>query len=181
MTIDPTELPEVLALTPAVFGDARGTFSETFNAKTFTDAIGYHVTFVQDNHSISAPWVLRGLHYQIKQPQGKLVRVVKGAILDVAVDIRRSSPRFGQWIARRLDAENRTQIWVPEGFAHGFVAFENGAEVIYKVTNYYAPEHERTIAWNDPQLNIRWPVGIEPFLSKKDALGTTLTGAEIFD
>ena len=176
-----TALPEVKIIEPKVFGDARGYFYESFNAREFAEHVEAGVEFVQDNHSKSARGVLRGLHYQIRQPQGKLVRVVEGAVLDVAVDIRRSSPSFGQWVAVELSAGNKRQLWVPPGFAHGFVVLSETAQCLYKTTDYHAPEHERCIAWNDPQLAIDWQLGgLEPQLSAKDRQGRALAEAECF-
>jgi dTDP-4-dehydrorhamnose 3,5-epimerase len=176
-----TALPGVLILEPAVFGDARGFFFESFNSRRFTELTGVQASFVQDNHSRSARNVLRGLHYQIRQPQGKLVRVVAGEVFDVAVDIRRGSPTFGRWEGVVLSAENRRQLWIPEGFAHGFLVLSAYAEFLYKTTDYWAPEHERCIAWNDPDLAIGWPLGgAAPSLSAKDANGIALTAAETF-
>lgn len=174
-------IPEVLLLAPKVFGDARGFFFESFNQAAFDAVTGTHHTFVQDNHSRSSQGVLRGLHYQIQQPQGKLVRVVRGAVWDVAVDIRRSSPTFGQWVGAELSEDNQHQLWVPPGFAHGFVVLSESADFLYKTTDYYAPQHERCIAWNDPQLAIAWPdLGMAPVLSAKDAQGVALAHAELF-
>lgn len=181
MRVETTELPEVILLEPRTFADDRGSFSETWKAAEFSATVGREVVFVQDNHSISAPGVLRGLHYQVRHAQGKLVRVVRGAIIDVVVDLRRSSPRFGQWIARRLDAGNRFQLWVPEGFGHGFLALGEGAEVVYKVTDIYAPADERTIVWNDPDLAIDWTNTAPPLLSPKDAAGARFRDAEVFE
>ncbi len=176
----PQAIPDVLLLEPRVFGDERGFFYESFNHRQFEEAVGRSVSFVQDNHSRSVKNVLRGLHYQIQQPQGKLVRVVQGEVFDVAVDIRRSSPSFGQWVGAVLSAENNHQLWVPEGFAHGFVVLSETAEFLYKTTGYYAPEHERCIAWNDADLAIGWPVAQAPSLSGKDSQGLSLTQAEVF-
>lgn len=173
-------IPEVVLIEPQVFGDARGFFFESFNQKTFNEATGTNHPFVQDNHSRSSQGVLRGLHYQIQQPQGKLVRVARGKVWDVAVDIRKSSPTFGQWVGAELSEDNQHQLWVPPGFAHGFVVLSESADFLYKTTDYYAPEHERCIAWNDPQLGIRWPYEGEPRLSAKDAQGLTLAVAEVF-
>ena len=179
MNVTPTTIPEVLILEPKVFGDARGFFMESFNQKAFDEAIGQHVEFVQDNHSRSSQGVLRGLHYQIEQPQGKLVRCVHGAVFDVAVDIRRSSPTFGKWIGAELSEGNHRQLWVPVGFAHGFLVLSETAEFLYKTTDYYAPVHERTIVWNDPSLSISWPdIGSPPTLSAKDLAGTFFAGAQ---
>ena len=175
-------IPEVKLIEPKVFGDARGFFFESFNQKAFNDATGTNHQFVQDNHSRSAQGVLRGLHYQIQQPQGKLVRVVRGAVIDVAVDIRKSSPTFGQWVAEELSEDNHRQLWVPPGFAHGFVVLSEMAEFLYKTTDYYAPAFERCIAWDDPTLAIDWKLsGREPLLSAKDAQGLPLATAELFD
>lgn len=173
-------IPDVVLIEPKVFGDARGFFFESFNQKTFNEATGTNHPFVQDNHSRSSQGVLRGLHYQIQQPQGKLVRVARGKVWDVAVDIRKSSPTFGQWVGAELSEDNQHQLWVPPGFAHGFVVLSESADFLYKTTDYYAPEHERCIAWNDPQLAIRWPYEGEPRLSAKDAQGLALAAAEVF-
>ncbi len=173
-------IPDVVLLEPKVFGDDRGFFFESFNQAKFEAAIGRKVNFVQDNHSRSVKNVLRGLHYQIQQPQGKLVRVVQGEVFDVAVDIRKSSPTFGQWVGEILSAENKRQLWVPEGFAHGFVVISDTAEFLYKTTDYYSPEHERCIAWNDPNLSIAWPIAGDPTLSDKDARCAALASAEVF-
>ncbi len=180
MNIIKTKITDVLIIEPKVFGDARGFFMESFNAKKFTEATGIKTEFVQDNHSRSGKNVLRGLHYQIQQAQGKLVRVVAGEVLDVAVDIRKSSPTFGQWVSCLLSAENKRQFWVPPGFAHGFVVLSETADFLYKTTNYYAPEHERSLLWNDPELNIDWQISGEPILSKKDQSAPTLKEAEVF-
>ena len=182
MKIIETDLPGCVVIEPQVFGDARGFFLESWNARTFRELTGLDVDFVQDNHSRSARGVLRGLHYQLQQPQGKLVRVVRGAVFDVAVDIRRSSPTFGQWVGEVLSDENHRQLWVPPGFAHGFLVLSDSAEFLYKTTDYYAPQHERCIAWNDPQLSIAWPdIGMAPLLSAKDQQGQPLAGAQLFD
>ncbi|UUZ74628.1 dTDP-4-dehydrorhamnose 3,5-epimerase [Polaromonas sp. P1(28)-13] len=181
MKVTQTSIPEVLIIEPKVFGDARGFFYESFNQKAFYEATGLVQNFVQDNHSRSGKGVLRGLHYQIQQPQGKLVRVVQGEVFDVAVDIRKSSPTFGQWVAEVLSAENKRQMWVPEGFAHGFVTLSETAEFLYKTTNYYAPVYERCIAWNDPSIGIRWPADLPPQLSTKDSAGLSLALADVFD
>lgn len=173
-------IPDVVLLEPRVFGDDRGFFFESFNQQRFEEAIGRTVNFVQDNHSRSAKGVLRGLHYQIRQPQGKLVRVVVGEVFDVAVDLRKSSPTFGKWVGELLSAENKHQLWIPEGFAHGFVVVSETAEFIYKTTDYYAPAYERCLLWNDVELNIAWPAGILPILSAKDAQGKSLAEAEVF-
>ena len=173
-------IPEVVLIEPKVFGDARGFFFESYNQRAFNEATGTDFQFVQDNHSRSAKGVLRGLHYQLRQPQGKLVRVVQGAVFDVAVDIRKSSPTFGQWVGVELSADNHRQLWVPPGFAHGFLVLSETAEFLYKTTDYYAPEHERCIAWNDPDLAIAWPSGeMEPKLSAKDSAGATIQQAEL--
>jgi dTDP-4-dehydrorhamnose 3,5-epimerase len=175
-----TSLPGVVILEPRVFGDERGFFLESYNEKVFAE-LGIEVRFVQDNHSSSRQSVLRGLHYQIKQAQGKLVRAVEGAILDVAVDVRRSSPTFGGWEAVRLSGENKRMLWIPPGFAHGFRVISERAQVLYKATDYYAPEHERTLAWNDPDLKIDWEVEGEPIVSAKDQRGVALRDAETFE
>jgi dTDP-4-dehydrorhamnose 3,5-epimerase len=180
MKVTPTGLSEVLLLESRVFGDARGFFFESWNEREF-ERRGIRARFVQDNHSRSGRGVLRGLHYQIRQPQGKLIRVVSGEIFDVAVDIRRSSPTFGRWEGVRLNAESYKMLWIPVGFAHGFCVLSEFAEVLYKATDYYAPEHERCILWNDPELHIDWPLpGGAPALSAKDAAGTRLRDAEAF-
>lgn len=181
MQVQPLAIPEVLLLTPRVFGDERGFFFESFNARAFREATGLSLDFVQDNHSRSVRHVLRGLHYQVEQAQGKLVRVVQGEVFDVAVDIRRSSPTFGQWVGARLSAENKQQLWVPPGFAHGFLTLSESAEFLYKTTDYYAPAHERCIAWNDPEIAVAWPLeGNTPQVSAKDAQGLSLASAELF-
>ena len=175
-------IPEVVLIEPKVFGDARGFFFESFNQKAFNEATGTNHQFVQDNHSRSAKGVLRGLHYQIQQPQGKLVRVVQGAVFDVAVDIRRSSPNFGKWVGVELSADNHRQLWVPPGFAHGFMVLSEIAEFLYKTTEYYAPDYERCIAWDDPDLAIDWPnMGMAPLLSAKDGAGRKLSNADCFN
>jgi len=181
MNVLQTSLPGVVILEPKVFGDARGLFFESFNARTFAAVTGLMVDFVQDNHSRSRKNVLRGLHYQIKQPQGKLVRVALGEVFDVAVDLRKSSPTFGQWTGALLSAENKRMMWVPEGFAHGFLVISDSADFLYKTTDYYAPEHERCIAWNDPAIGIQWPLAGAPILAAKDAAGKRLQDAEAFD
>lgn len=181
LTAITTTLPEVVILEPKVFGDDRGFFYESFNGREFTEATGVERNFVQDNHSRSARNVLRGLHYQISQPQGKLVRVVSGRVFDVAVDIRRSSTNFGKWVGVELSAENKRQLWIPEGFAHGFVVLSEFAEFLYKTTDYYAPEYERSLAWNDPAIGIEWPFENEPLLSNKDAAAPALAEAELFN
>lgn len=180
MKITATSIPEVLIIEPKVFGDARGFFMESFNQKQFDEATRSEYQFVQDNHSRSSRGVLRGLHYQVRQPQGKLVRVVSGAVFDVAVDIRRSSPTFGQWAGVELSEENRRQLWVPPGFAHGFVVLSPTADFLYKTTDYYAPEYERSIAWNDSDLAIDWHFEGTPSLSAKDMKGVPLHQAEVF-
>jgi dTDP-4-dehydrorhamnose 3,5-epimerase len=179
MKVLPTRLPEVLVIEPKVFGDTRGFFFESWNEREF-ELAEIRARFVQDNHSRSAKGVLRGLHYQIWQPQGKLVRVVAGEVFDVAVDIRRSSPRFGRWTGVRLSADTHKMVWVPVGFAHGFCVLSEFAEVLYKTTDFYAPEHERSILWNDPDLGIAWPLADAPALSAKDAAGARLRDAEVF-
>ncbi|ULX54842.1 dTDP-4-dehydrorhamnose 3,5-epimerase [Cupriavidus taiwanensis] len=181
MNIVKTALPEVLILEPKVFGDDRGFFFESFNARQFEDVTGLKRDFVQDNHSRSAKNVLRGLHYQIQQPQGKLVRVVAGTVFDVAVDIRRSSPNFGKWVGVELSAANKRQLWVPEGFAHGFVVLSESAEFLYKTTDYYAPQFERSLRWDDPALAIHWPIDGAPVLSKKDEDAPAFAVAELFE
>lgn len=180
MNVISTAISDVMIIEPKVFGDDRGFFFESFNSRQFAELIGRNVDFVQDNHSRSAKNVLRGLHYQIQQPQGKLVRVVQGIVFDVAVDIRRSSPTFGQHIGVELSAENKRMFWVPEGFAHGFVVLSDTAEFLYKTTHYWAPEFERSIAWNDPALGIQWPIQGEPTLSAKDQQALSLEKAELF-
>lgn len=171
-------IPDVLVLEPRVFNDARGFFFESFNQNDFEAATGLSRRFVQDNHSRSAKGVLRGLHYQVAQPQGKLVRVCAGEIFDVAVDVRRRSPTFGRWVGVVLSAENKRQMWIPEGFAHGFLTLSDSADVLYKATDYYAPQHERCIRWDDPALDIAWPGGMTPLLSAKDGNGVSLDDAE---
>ncbi|AZC22014.1 dTDP-4-dehydrorhamnose 3,5-epimerase [Pseudomonas sessilinigenes] len=180
MKVIATDLPGVLIIEPKVFGDERGFFYESFNAKAFAEATGLNVEFVQDNHSRSQKGVLRGLHYQMQNTQGKLVRVTLGEVLDVAVDIRRGSPNFGQWVAVRLSAANHRQLWVPEGFAHGFVVLSDFAEFLYKTTDYYTPSAERCIRWDDPTLAIDWELIEPPQLSAKDLAGSLLTEAELF-
>jgi len=181
MKVVPTAIPEVLILEPRVFGDARGFFYESYNKRVFREAIGLDVEFVQDNHSRSAKNVLRGLHYQIRQPQGKLVRCTLGEVLDVAVDLRRCSSTFGRWVAFRLSAENKRMAWIPVGFAHGFVVLSEFAEFLYKTTDFYAPEHERCVIWNDPDLGIDWQISAQPALSPKDTAGVRLRDAEVFE
>jgi len=179
-TVIQTAIPDVLILEPKVFGDSRGFFFESFNAKDFANVTGLDVNFVQDNHSKSAKGVLRGLHYQLQQAQGKLVRVTQGAVFDVAVDIRKSSPTFGKWVGCELTQSNHKQLWVPQGFAHGFIVLSESADFLYKTTDYYAPAHERCIAWNDPSIGITWPEGITPLLSAKDQQGVRFDQAEVF-
>ena len=181
MKVTPTAISDVLIIEPTIFGDARGFFYESFNQKAFNEATGTNYQLVQDNHSRSAKGVLRGLHYQIQQPQGKLVRVVRGAVFDVAVDIRKSSPTFGKWVGVELSEENHRQLWVPPEFAHGFVVLSEAADFMYKTTDYYVPEKERSIVWNDSTLNIHWPIDFFPTLSKKDMVGTTLEIADLYD
>ena len=181
MKVTPTAIPEVLIIEPKVFGDARGFFYESFNQKAFNEVTGTNYQFVQDNHSYSSKGVLRGLHYQIQQPQGKLVRVVRGAVFDVAVDIRKNSLTFSKWVGVELTEENHKQLWMPPGFAHGFLVISDSAEFLYKTTNYYAPEQERCIAWNDPAIDIVWPLlATQPSLSAKDQQGLTLCEAQTF-
>jgi len=175
-----TTIPDLLVLEPRIFGDARSFFLESFNASTFHKATGLDVAFVQDNHSRSSKNVLRGLHYQIRQPQAKLIRVVRGAVFDVAVDIRKSSRTFGQWFGAELSETNHRQIWVPSGFAHGFVVLSDSADFLYKTTDYYAPAHERCILWNDPDIGIQWPIEDAPQLSAKDRAGLRLNQVELF-
>lgn len=180
MKVAPTAIPDVLVLEPRVFGDDRGSFFESWNQRAFDEAVGREVRFVQDNHSTSVRNVLRGLHYQVRQPQGKLVRVVEGEVFDVVVDIRRSSPTFGKWVGERLGAGNPRMLWVPEGFAHGFVVLSERAQFLYKTTDYYAPQHERTLLWSDPAIGIEWPLAGAPLLKANDAAGLTLDRAETF-
>jgi len=180
MKVVPTQIPDVFLIEPQVFGDSRGFFFESYNQRSFGEKIGVNRDFVQDNHSRSGQNVLRGLHYQIQQEQGKLVRVVLGEVFDVAVDIRKSSPTFGQWVGYLLSAENKQQLWVPPGFAHGFLVVSEVAEVLYKTTDYYAPQHERSILWNDLDLAIAWPLKGEPILSAKDQVGKPFKTAELF-
>lgn len=175
-----TEIPGVLIIEPQVFGDARGFFLESFNARKFAELTGVNAEFVQDNHSHSQKGVLRGLHYQIENAQGKLVRVIAGEVFDVAVDVRRSSPHFGKWVGVVLSAENKRMLWIPEGFAHGFLVLSDTADFVYKTTAYYSPQHERSILWNDPQLAIGWPLDSAPSLSGKDAAARLLKDAEVF-
>ena len=180
MIITPTAIPDILLVEPTVYGDDRGFFYESLNFKKWEEATGLRAAFVQDNHSRSVKNVLRGLHYQIQHPQGKLVRATVGKVYDVAVDIRRKSPTFGQWVGTTLSAENKLQLWIPEGFAHGFAVLSDVAEVQYKTTDYYYPEFERAILWNDPDLAINWPLDSDPILAKKDAAGTPFSKAETF-
>lgn len=181
MNIVATSIPDVLVLEPKIFGDDRGFFYESFNQRRFRELTGITVEFVQDNHSKSARNVLRGLHYQSRQPQGKLVRVVAGEVFDVVVDIRKSSITFGRWVGVTLSAENKRQLWIPQGFAHGFVVTSDSAELLYKTTDYWAPEFERSILWNDPSIGIQWPLSVEPLLSSKDKMGMPLIQAEVFE
>lgn len=180
MRATPTAIPEVIVLEPKIFGDDRGFFFESFNARAFELATGLKREFVQDNHSKSARNVLRGLHYQIQRPQGKLVRVVQGEVFDVAVDLRKRSSTFGRWVGVRLSEENKKQLWVPEGFAHGFVVLSETAQFLYKTTDYYAPEYERSLLWCDPALGIQWPLEVEPILAPKDAAAASLSEAQLF-
>ncbi|MDB9424817.1 dTDP-4-dehydrorhamnose 3,5-epimerase [Microcystis aeruginosa CS-564/01] len=180
MKVIPTEIPDVLIIEPQVYGDDRGFFLESFNQKDFREKTGVNTTFVQDNHSMSLKNVLRGLHYQIPHPQGKLVRVVNGSVFDVAVDARQSSPTFGQWVSCVLSAENKRIFWVPEGFAHGFIVLSERAEFLYKTTNYYYPQYEKTILWNDADLGIHWPLDTPPILSPKDQAGQPFKSVEVF-
>jgi dTDP-4-dehydrorhamnose 3,5-epimerase len=180
MKVIRAEIPDVLIIEPRPFGDERGLFFESWNARAFCGAVGFDVQFVQDNHSISKRGVLRGLHYQIRQPQGKLVRVVRGDVFDVAVDLRKSSPTFGRWVGFELSEHGHRQVWIPPGFAHGFLVLSENAEVLYKTTDYYAPEHERCLIWNDPRLGIAWPLNDAPLLSARDRLGQPLSKAEAF-
>jgi dTDP-4-dehydrorhamnose 3,5-epimerase len=180
MKVIPTEIPDVLIIEPQVYGDDRGFFLESFNQKDFREKAGVNTTFVQDNHSMSLKNVLRGLHYQIPNPQGKLVRVVSGSVFDVAVDARKSSPTFGQWVGCVLSAENKRIFWVPEGFAHGFLVLSDRAEFLYKTTNYYYPQYEKTILWNDADLGIDWPLDTPPILSPKDQAGQPFKSVEVF-
>ncbi|WP_137918285.1 dTDP-4-dehydrorhamnose 3,5-epimerase [Hydrogenophaga sp. 2FB] len=179
MNVIPTRIPDVLIIEPKVFGDARGFFFESFNQKAFNEATGLDVNFVQDNHSRSAQGVLRGLHYQVQQPQGKLVRVVRGEVFDVAVDIRKNSPTFGRWAGVKLSEDNHRQLWIPAGLAHGFLVLSESADFLYKTTDYYAPQHERCIAWNDPDIGIEWPSTDAPQLSAKDQLGKRLREVDL--
>ncbi|MBI5751433.1 MAG: dTDP-4-dehydrorhamnose 3,5-epimerase [Hydrogenophilales bacterium] len=180
MIVTPTVLPEVLLIEPKIFGDARGFFYESYNRRALRDATGIDADFVQDNHSRSAKNVLRGLHYQLAQAQGKLVRAVAGSVFDVAVDIRKQSPNFGRWVGAELSAENKKMMWVPPGFAHGFLVLSDYAEFLYKTTDDYAPQHERAILWNDPAIGVQWPLAGEPLLSAKDQTAPLLKDAEVF-
>ncbi|MEA3469539.1 MAG: dTDP-4-dehydrorhamnose 3,5-epimerase [Thermodesulfobacteriota bacterium] len=180
MKISATAIPDVLLVEPTVFGDDRGFFYESYNEKKWEELTGLKTRFVQDNHSRSAKGVLRGIHYQIEQAQGKLVRAVVGEVFDVAVDLRRSSPTFGQWVGERLSAENKKSLWVPEGFGHGFLVLSDVAEFLYRTTDFYAPEHERCIAWNDPEVGIDWPLTGEPLLSEKDIKGDLFSSADYY-
>lgn len=180
MKVIQTAIPDLLILEPKVFGDTRGFFMESFNARSFQEATGLNVDFVQDNHSRSAKGVLRGLHYQIQQAQGKLVRVVRGSVFDVAVDLRKGSPTFGKWEGVELSEENNRQFWIPPGFAHGFLVTSDSADFLYKTTDYYAPEHERSLAWNDPDVGVEWPLDGAPLLSAKDLAGKRLSECETF-
>lgn len=182
MNVTPTAIPDVLVVEPKIFGDDRGFFFESFNARVFEQVTGVKRQFVQDNHSKSSKGVLRGLHYQIKQPQGKLVRVIQGEVFDVAVDLRKGSPTFAQWVGVHLTAENKKQLWIPEGFAHGFLVLTETAEFLYKTTDYYEPRYECCIIWNDPTLSIQWPlIGIDPVLSAKDQNGLKFYSSALFD
>jgi dTDP-4-dehydrorhamnose 3,5-epimerase len=181
MNIQTTSLADVLIIEPKVFGDERGFFFESFNSRKFNELTGQSLNFVQDNHSRSAKNVLRGMHYQIRQPQGKLVRVIAGEVFDVAVDIRKNSPTFGKWAGVLLSAENKRQLWIPPGFAHGFVVTSEYAEFLYKTTDYWAPEYERSLSWNDPAIGIEWPISAEPILSDKDKAAKSLADAEVFE
>lgn len=182
MKITPMAIPDILLIEPKVFGDGRGFFMESFNKKVFDEAVGDPVEFVQDNHSRSVKGVLRGLHYQIQQPQGKLVRVASGAVFDVAVDVRRSSNTFGRWVGVELSAANHRQLWVPAGFAHGFLVLSEVADFLYKTTDYYAPQFERSIHWNDPTIGVQWPaMDVNFLLSAKDQAGLSLSKAELFE
>ena len=181
MKATPTAIADVLMIEPRVFGDARGFFYESYNQRAFNEATGLSAHFVQDNHSRSAQGVLRGLHYQVQQPQGKLVRVIRGRVFDVAVDLRQRSATLGQWVGVELSEDNQRQLWVPPGFAHGFLVLSESADFLYKTTEYYAPEHERCIAWNDAALGIQWPTEVQPELSAKDATGLSFAQAPKFD
>jgi dTDP-4-dehydrorhamnose 3,5-epimerase len=181
MSATPLSIPEVILFEPKVFGDERGFFFESFNQARFEAAVGKSVQFVQDNHSKSSKGVLRGLHYQVQQPQGKLVRVVQGEVFDVAVDLRKSSSTFGRWVGARLSGDNKRQLWVPAGFAHGFVVLSDSAEFLYKTTDYYAPAHERSLLWNDPSIAVDWPIDFPPLVSEKDRNAKCLVDADCFE
>jgi len=180
LKVTPTSIPSVLIIEPRVFGDTRGFFFESFNQRAFNLATGLDVNFVQDNHSRSSKGVLRGLHYQIQQPQGKLVRVVRGSVFDVTVDLRKSSPTFGQWVGVELTEDNHRQLWIPPGFAHGFYVLSDSADFLYKTTDYYAPEFECSLIWNDPTIGIEWPLNTQPIISAKDVQGNKLADAKVF-
>jgi dTDP-4-dehydrorhamnose 3,5-epimerase len=180
MKVARTNIPDVMLFEPRVFPDERGFFLEAWNARAFAKALGRDIAFVQDNHSRSRGGVLRGLHYQIRQPQGKLIRVIQGRVFDVAVDVRRSSPTFGRWVGAELSEDNHRQLWIPPGFAHGFLTLSESADIVYKMTDYYAPEHERCLLWNDPAVAIEWPLTAEPILSAKDKAGLPLGGLDVF-
>jgi dTDP-4-dehydrorhamnose 3,5-epimerase len=180
MKVSSLAIPEVLLIEPTVYGDERGFFFESFNQARFNEAVGVEVLFVQDNHSKSAKGVLRGLHYQISQAQGKLVRVVEGEVFDVSVDLRRSSPTFGQWVGEILSSDNKRQLYIPPGFAHGFVVLSESAQFLYKTTDFYSPQHERSIIWNDPTVNVDWPIETAPTLSSKDAQAPLMRDADLF-
>lgn len=180
MKVIPTKIPDVLIIESKVFGDKRGFFLESWNKKTFENTTGVRTEFVQDNHSRSVKNTLRGLHYQIQQPQGKLVRVISGRVFDVAVDLRKSSASFGKWVGVELSEENHRQMWVPEGFAHGFLILSDTADFLYKTTSYYAPEYDRCLKWNDPDIGIDWPITVDPLLSEKDSSGKAFTDIEVF-
>ena len=180
MKVTPLAIPDVLLIEPEIFGDDRGFFFESFNQRAFNQATGLDVNFVQDNHSRSSKGVLRGLHYQIQQPQGKLVRVVRGSVFDVTVDLHKSSPTFGQWVGVELTEDNHRQLWIPPGFAHGFYVLSDSADFLYKTTDYYAPEFECSLIWNDPTIGIEWPLNTQPIISAKDAQGKKLADAEVF-
>ncbi|HYB49689.1 MAG TPA: dTDP-4-dehydrorhamnose 3,5-epimerase [Burkholderiaceae bacterium] len=181
MKVQPTGLPGVLVLEPAVFGDARGFFLESWNARTFREATGLDVAFVQDNHSRSVRNVLRGIHYQLQNPQGKLVRVVSGAVWDVAVDLRRTSPHFARWVGVELTAENNKQLWIPPGFGHAFLVLSQGADLLYKATDFWMPQHDRAICWSDPSIGIAWPLDGPPLLAAKDASAPLLAQAQVYE
>ncbi|HRP76383.1 MAG TPA: dTDP-4-dehydrorhamnose 3,5-epimerase [Rhodocyclaceae bacterium] len=180
MKVIPTAIADLLIIEPEVFGDSRGFFLESFNARALREATGLAPDFVQDNHSRSSRGVLRGMHYQIRRPQAKLVRVVRGSVFDVAVDLRRSSSTFGEWVGTELNEDNHRQLWIPEGFAHGFLVLSESADFLYKTTDYYAPEHERCLSWNDPEVGIEWPLEGQPLLSAKDRAGRPLVACEVF-